>query len=224
MTSSRKFAKTGLRLVGNVLLFAVLVGSLGFVVPSLMGYDRYVIMGGSMTGTYDIGSVVFEEEVPVDELQVGDVITYMPPADSGIPNLVTHRISKITADPETGEPVFRTKGDNNPKRDPWTFQLTTDVPPRVVAGVPDVGYAFMALADRDKRMMIVGIPAALIALISIVELAAASRSKKGTSADPTEGDESATSPERTDGSPAADEPEIPTQRHRATKPNHLIGA
>ena len=33
-----------------------------------------------MTGTYDRGSLVFDEVVPVDDLKVGDVITYRPPA------------------------------------------------------------------------------------------------------------------------------------------------
>lgn len=170
MTSSRKIVRTGTRMVGNLLLCTVLLGSLAFVVPSLMGYDRYVIMGGSMTGTYDLGAVVFEKQVATDALEAGDVITYVPPADSGIPNLVTHRIVKVTADPTTGERVFRTKGDNNPRRDPWTFGLSNDVQPRVEFAVPYVGYAFMALADREKRMMIVGIPAAVVALFSIAEL------------------------------------------------------
>ena len=47
------------------------------------GIQRYVIVSGSMTGTYDRGSVVFDQVVPVASLKVGDVITYRPPAGAG---------------------------------------------------------------------------------------------------------------------------------------------
>lgn len=156
----------------NLGLGLVMMAALAFLLPSLMGLQRYVIMGGSMEGTYDLGSVVFEELVPVSELAVGDVITYVPPAESGIDTLVTHRIVSIDgAD-------LRTQGDANPAVDPWTFQLTAATQPRVVGHVPYVGYAFMALADRGTRMALIGLPAALIALWSLVELARALRPRR----------------------------------------------
>lgn len=138
--------------------------AIGFILPAAFGLERYVIAGGSMTGSISRGSVVFEEKVPVTDLQVGDVITYVPPADSGIDHLVTHRIRSI--DGET----FRTKGDANADADPWTFQLTAATQPRVVAHVPVVGYAFLALQDRSTRMIAVGLPALLVALLSLREL------------------------------------------------------
>ena len=156
----------------NVALALAFLAALAFLLPSLMGFQRYVIMGGSMEGTYDLGSVVFEEVVPTSELQVGDVITYVPPAESGITTLVTHRIVGIDGD------LYRTKGDANADVDPWTFQLNTDTQPRAVAHVPYVGFAFMALADRGTRMAVIGIPAALIALWSLAELARAVRSSR----------------------------------------------
>ena len=51
-----------------------------------------------MTGTYDRGSLVLDEVVPVASLREGDVITYRPPAGSGPAGLVTHRIVKISRD------------------------------------------------------------------------------------------------------------------------------
>ena len=169
---SRSGAARARGLLVNLGLGLVMLVALAFLLPSLMGLQRYVIMGGSMEGTYDLGSVVFEEVVPVEELRVGDVITYVPPAESGIDTLVTHRITEIDgAD-------FRTQGDANPAVDPWTFQLTAATQPRVVAHVPYVGFAFMALADRGTRMALIGLPAALIALWSLVELARALRPER----------------------------------------------
>ena len=76
---------------------------------------------GSMTGTYDRGTLVLDEVVPVADLKVGDVITYLPPSGAGPDHLITHRIAWIGKDP-TGGRVFRTKGDANQVADPWTFR------------------------------------------------------------------------------------------------------
>jgi signal peptidase I len=148
-----------------LLALGVLLG-LALVVPAVLGYQRYVIVSGSMTGTYDRGSLVFDEVVPVEELRTGDVITYRPPPGSGPAGLVTHRIAEIGHD--ASGPVFRTKGDANPVADPWEFRLAGPTQARVVAGVPYVGYALAALSDRRVRMLLVGVPALLIGLSALV--------------------------------------------------------
>jgi signal peptidase len=168
--------RTAGRFTFNVLLVVVFLGSAAFVAPSLMGYERYVITTGSMTGTYDPGSIVFDEKVPTEQLAVGDAITYQPPAVSGIDQVITHRI--VSIDRTGTAPVYRTKGDANPQRDPWTFQLSQPVQPRVSYSVPYAGHVFLALADRHTRMLFIGIPAALIALLSLVEVARALRPRR----------------------------------------------
>lgn len=133
------------------------------LVPAVLGYQRYVITSGSMTGAYDRGSVVFAKEVPVSDLRVGDVITYVPPAAAGISGLITHRIASIEPDP-AGRAVFRTQGDANPGPDPWTFTLDQATQARVEFHLPYVGFAFAALADRQLRMLVIGLPALLLGL------------------------------------------------------------
>jgi signal peptidase I len=153
-------------LVTAGLLFGALL-----IAPSLLGWERYVITSGSMTGTYDRGSLVFDEVVPTKSLKVGDVITYRPPRGSGGPKgLVTHRIAKMKQDRKTGKTVFRTKGDANKTIDPWTFTLPDKEQARVVAGVPKVGFALAVLAQREFRMLIVGLPALLIAFFVLAGL------------------------------------------------------
>ena len=155
----------------NGLCVLVMALALAFLLPAAFGLQRYVITGGSMEGTYDLGSVVFEESVPVADLEVGDVITYVPPADSGIDSLVTHRIIKIDGT------TFQTQGDANPDPDPWTFELTAATQSRVTSSLPYVGHLFIALGDRSTRMVVIGVPAAIIALASLVELLRALRRK-----------------------------------------------
>ena len=157
------------RRLGSALLVLTMVAGILFglflIVPSLMGWERYVIVSGSMTGTYDRGSIVFDEVVPVTSLKKGDVITYRPPRGAGPEHLVTHRIHSIGRDPKAKAPVFRTKGDANKVADPWTFTLPDKNQARVVTGAPYMGFVLAALAERRFRMVLVGVPALLIALI-----------------------------------------------------------
>ncbi len=161
-------------LVVNLLLVTLTLGAITYVVPSFLGYERYVITGGSMTGTIDKGSIVFSKNTPAADLKVGDVITYLPPASSGVSTLVTHRI--LSMEPgENGTTVFRTQGDANPDPDPWTFSLVGSEQPVVQHAVPKVGWLMIAMADRQVRMLVVGLPAAIIALMALVQLIGALR-------------------------------------------------
>jgi signal peptidase len=167
----------------NLAVLAAVLLCAAWLVPSLFGYSRYVITGPSMTGTYDKGSIVFEKQVPVDRLRVGDVVTYLPPADAGVPNLVTHRIVRMQP-AQGGGTLLTTKGDNNPTADPWHFQLTDQVQPVVQFSVPHAGWVFVALADREVRMLVVGIPAALVGLVALGQLVGVLRGGKGATAKP----------------------------------------
>ena len=139
------------------------------LVPALLGYERYVITGDSMTGSHDRGSLVYAEQVPVSDLQVNDVITYAPPPDSAREGFVTHRIVAVRTD-RAGEPVFRTKGDANEAADPWRFTLDQPMQARAVFSVPYLGYAFAALSLREVRMVVIGVPALVIALALLAGL------------------------------------------------------
>ena len=157
------------RVVSTLVVAAGLLFGAVLVLPTALGWQRYVIVSGSMTGAYDRGSLVLDEVVPVSELRVGDVITYRPPAGSGPAGLVTHRIAEITTD-KAGRRVFRTKGDANETADPWTFALPDGEQARVRAGIPYAGFAVAALGKRDLRILLVGVPAGLIALTSLAGL------------------------------------------------------
>ncbi len=169
----RTLASRAPSILVNLLLVVITLGAVGYLAPSVLGYERYVITGGSMSGTFEKGSIAFEKAVPVDDLAVGDVITYQPPASAGVDNLVTHRIASITSGADGT--LYRTQGDANADADPWTFQLTAATQPVVKHTVPLAGYVFIALADQKIRMMVIGIPAAIVALASLVELGRALR-------------------------------------------------
>ena len=154
------------RLASGAALAVAAIAALLVLAPALIGWERYAIVSGSMTGTYDEGSLVLAEVVPVADLRVGDVITYTPPAGD---HLVTHRISWIGRD-DAGKRIFRTKGDANPIADPWTFRLDQSTQARVRTGVPYAGHALAALGRRDVRLAVIALPALLIAGFSLAGL------------------------------------------------------
>jgi signal peptidase len=145
---------------------AALALGLCVLVPALLGFQRYVITSGSMTGTYDRGSLVFDRVVATSSLRAGDVITFRPPGRAG---LVTHRIVSIRT--VRGERVLRTKGDANRVADPWgAFALHGARQARVAFHIPYVGYALGALGERKVRMAVIGLPALLLALVTLAGL------------------------------------------------------
>jgi signal peptidase I len=152
-------------------LLVVLVLGLGVatVVPRLVGYQTYVITTGSMAGTADPGSLVLARTVPTASLQVGDVITYVPPPQVGITHPVTHRIVDVSTD-EQGARTFQTKGDANRTADPWVFELDAPVQARMELAVPLAGWPVLLLADRVTRMLAIGGPALVVAVIALTEL------------------------------------------------------
>ena len=168
-----RLLRTAVVATGSV---AVAILAATTLLPAIAGYDRYVITSGSMTGTYDTGSIVYAKAVPTADLRVGDVITYAPPPGASPTRLVTHRIASIRRGPE-GERVFRTKGDANQSADPWKFVLPGATQARVRGGVPYVGYAFLALGTRSLRMLVIGLPALLVALAVLLGIFREARSE-----------------------------------------------
>lgn len=170
-----------LRAVGrhlvNIACVAILLISAALLVPGFFGYERYVITGGSMSGAFEPGAVVFTRAVPVEELRVDDVITYQPPPDSGVEGLVTHRIAEIEDDPEQGL-LFTTKGDANDTEDPWQFRIEDATQPRVELAVDHLGWPLIWIANPTTRMILIGVPAAIIFLLAAREAVTAVRRPK----------------------------------------------
>jgi signal peptidase len=132
------------------------------VVPSVLGFQRYVLTGGSMEPNLHRGSLAFDKVTSVEDLAVGDVITYVPPGES---RPLSHRITSVTDDGKNGL-VFTSKGDANSAADPWKFTLDDKVQAKVVFTVPWAGYPLWVLASPLSRLLLIGGPAMAIAVIT----------------------------------------------------------
>jgi signal peptidase len=162
-SNARRLASMAAGGLGRLVLLAGVLALCATFLPSLFGYQRFVLVGRSMEPTIHKGSLVFDEVVPVRALRNGDVITYVPPVTK---KPVTHRVISISRGPR-GERVFRTKGDNN--RDPDLRPFTLDEPTqaRVAFAIPYLGWLFILLAMQEARIFLIALPGVLLALWAV---------------------------------------------------------
>ncbi len=105
-----------------VVVAVMLIQRSGGQETSIFGYRLYDVLTDSMSGTIEPGEVIICKEVDdVNELKVGDIITFLAP--NGNYN-ETHRIIEIVLDDDGSIAYFRTQGDNSPSADNW--QLNPD--------------------------------------------------------------------------------------------------
>jgi signal peptidase I len=152
--------------LGRAVIGLACLALVAMFLPSLFGYQRFVLVGGSMEPTIHRGSLVFDRVVPVASLRPGDVITYVRPGDA---DPVTHRIIARRAGAH-GETVFRTRGDANPEPDLRPFTLDRPTQARFAFAIPYAGYAFMLLASREARLVLLVLPALVLALLTLARL------------------------------------------------------
>lgn len=79
-------------------------------VPSIFGYKPFIVLSGSMRGTFNYGDLIVTKEIDTKELKVGDVISFRNSKDF----VTTHRIVGMSS---TNSKCYITKGDNNNDRD-----------------------------------------------------------------------------------------------------------
>jgi len=101
--------------VSLVLLLAVVALALAaIIVPKVAGATPYTVLTSSMEPHYPPGTLVIIRPVPVDQVQVGDVVTYQ--LSSGDPTVVTHRVVEKGFRQDGGIQLV-TQGDANPVPD-----------------------------------------------------------------------------------------------------------
>src|SRR5256886_17703515 len=98
-------------LTGSAVAFAVFYTAL-----IAGGYRPVAVYSGSMTPTIAVGGLAVDRTISAKHVRVGDLITFSDPYVKG--RMVTHRVVAII--PTAHGPAYRTKGDANPARGPWT--------------------------------------------------------------------------------------------------------
>ncbi|RZI86995.1 MAG: signal peptidase I, partial [Microbacterium sp.] len=146
----------------------------------------YTVLTGSMRPDLPPGTLVVVRPVQIDDLAVGDVITYQ--LRSGRPTVVTHRVvaSGFRAD---GTTVLTTQGDANGVPDVRPVRAE-QVRGRLWYAVPHLGRVNTALdgAQRQTAVYVVAAALLLYAASMFVGAVTASRKSRTTEHDETKGE------------------------------------
>jgi signal peptidase len=139
-----------------VLLAIALVG------VRIAGFTPYAIVSASMTPKYQVGDLVYVRTVDPEEIQVGDVLTFVANEDLTV---VTHRVDEIDRENR----CIYTKGDANDSRDlsPVAFE---NVVGRVTFSLPKLGYLSNYLTSTSGHFAGAAVLLFLILLFLVPEL------------------------------------------------------
>ena len=150
--------------VALALCLALLGSLLTVAATNLLGYQSYVIYSGSMEPTVKVGSLLLTRPADVEDLRVGDVITYRSPGNH---TTLTHRVVSIRQ--EDGERVFTTKGDASLEPDPREVILRGQVS-KMTFDIPYLGYVVDFAKSTQGVVLLLLVPAAGLLLMQGLKL------------------------------------------------------
>lgn len=162
----------------HIFYYAVAIGALtlgAFLVllqtSLLPGYEVRIVQSGSMEPAIRTGSVVVVSQQ--ERYEAGEVITFGEVAGDQIPT--THRI--VSEQLIDGELAYTTKGDANEEADLEPV-LANDVRGKVLFDIPWLGFILDFARQPLGFVLLIGIPASLIAIEEITNIYAALRGRQ----------------------------------------------
>ncbi len=139
--------------------------------------DTRRVDGFSMLPTLEGGDLVVIQNVPIDQIQVGDIIVYSGLC-STMGESVVHRVTNITS---TG---LITKGDNNPQPDQYLHQIAAGpitqqcLEGKVVYVIPYVELLAYEIDANGLPQWFNYIPSILILLVVMISVLGQGEEKK----------------------------------------------
>ncbi|BDI23059.1 signal peptidase I [Herbiconiux sp. L3-i23] len=162
-------------LSAGVLALVVAIGLAAVVVPMVAGATPLTVLTRSMEPTLPPGTLVVVRPTPVDQIRIGDVLTYQ--IESGKADVISHRVIEVRSGSD-GLTTFITKGDNNDAAD------TEPVIPAQIKGtvwysIPWIGYVSVNLVGANRSWLVPAAGGALL-VYAVVMVVLGLFGKKGT--------------------------------------------
>lgn len=128
------------------------------LIPRLVGAIPYTVLSGSMSPTYPPGTLVVVKPVKVEEVSIGEVVTYQ--LSSGREAVATHRVVGLANDLR-GERLLTTQGDANEVPDPEPVR-EVQVKGKVWYSVPYLGHVNSIVSGRQRQIIMYVVITALL--------------------------------------------------------------
>lgn len=142
--------------VGLIICLSVFVMVLRFLgeTPSVFGYCFYYVLTDSMEPEISSGEMILGKRTDPDELQVGDVITYIGDTGSLNGKIITHKIVEIEGS------IFTTKGVANDIPDPAIN--SNQILSKYVMTIPFAGNIFSVINSKYGFIFLIVTPLVLL--------------------------------------------------------------
>lgn len=140
----------GLGVGGGILALVAALAAAVIVVPAVVGGTPLTVLTSSMEPTLPPGTLVVIKPAPVDEIEVGDVLTYQ--IRSGDPAVVSHRVVSRTVS-TNGTTTFTTRGDNNDVADAAPV-TEAQIKGTVWYSIPWLGYVNSAISGESRAWLV----------------------------------------------------------------------
>ena len=151
-------------------VFISVLGATAGKAPSVLGFSVFQVQSGSMEPEIPIGGIVIVHKTKPSSLKVGDIISFYSNDTEINGKINTHRIIEIK-DSDSGEKIFRTKGDANDAEDTAAV-FEVDLIGKVIVNIGMVGGSVLGVLRNPKIIFIfIVLPLILITLGEAVNLA-----------------------------------------------------
>ncbi len=139
----------------------------------LIGLQPFAVLSGSMEPEYPVGSLIYVQKTAPQEIQPGEVITFLLDKDS----VATHRVTQVVTDSLRPDILlFRTKGDANASADAALVHMNNLIG-RPVCTIPYLGYVISYVQSPVGRLVVVGAAVILLLLAFLPDLFAICKKK-----------------------------------------------
>lgn len=152
-------------LVMAAIIFTMVQSKMTGKTPAVACHLMYIVLGGSMSPTFEAGSLALVKPVDPQTLGVGDVITYRTRDESAL--MTTHRIMDVHQ--EAGQLSFTTRGDANDVNDSSPV-LSGDIVGQVKITIPYAGFLMSFAQTKNGIIALVFIPGVLIIIFELRNL------------------------------------------------------
>ena len=151
-------------LFGLIVCLSIFVVALRFLgeSPSVFGYSFYYVLTESMEPEIHSGEMILGRYTDPQELQVGDVVTYIGDTGTFKDKVITHKIVEINDD------IFVTQGVANDVPDPAIY--SSQILSKYVATIPVAGKLFSVINSKFGFVFLIMTPLCLLIVneISII--------------------------------------------------------
>lgn len=158
----------------TTLVVIVVILALLLAGARLIGLQVFTVLSGSMEPEYHVGALIYVKSVDHQELEAGDVITFMMNETT----VATHRIVEVVPDEEDPTVLrYRTKGDANDTEDGALVHYKNVIGTPVFT-IPLLGYVANFIQNPPGTYLAISCGAILLMLVFLPDLFESDKKEK----------------------------------------------